>query len=76
MFDGMIAKVAMVTVFKSPLHTNAPTARVQTWLKMFLMHNVLEGKVGLQNSPWQGGGDKLVSGSGTNSHFNCNQYIY
>ena len=64
MFGGMIAKVAMVTVFKSPLHPNAPTARVQTWLKIFLMQCTLRQR-------WSakfllgGGGGKRVSGSGT-----------
>ena len=32
MVDGMIAKVAMVTVFESPLHPNAPTARVKNYI--------------------------------------------
>ena len=41
MFEGVIANVAMVTFFKSPLRPKAPTARVQTWLKMFLIQCTL-----------------------------------
>ena len=62
MFEGVIANVAMVTFFKSPLRPKAPTARVQTWLKMFLIQCTLRQS---WSAKFPLGGNKRVSGSGT-----------
>ena len=61
MFDGMIAKVARVTVFKSPLGPNVQSAKMaQNVSNAMYFKAKLVCKI-----PLGGGGNKRVSGSGT-----------